>query len=778
MPQHFRSFRIASTILALALFAASAPAPCAASPDAGAAGADSSATYKPHSMMPTLAPIIIRGKEFTVRELIQRAMKGERTKLAGHADATYRISSHVAVIWPEKKEVQTEVYRVYGDSTGYQRRVLLAARNERYKKDDGEWVFEKDAKPDTDPFRVSEEDMSRFTRVPVYLEHDEEFNFTLLERTLEGNHIIFHVVFKPKSDFSEMPGGDIWVDSNGFRVVHEIYDFTKNPFPMLIKGVRRISVQWTELAGGEWVPKQIAAELDLRRGAMRFMPSTVSFKQIWEDFRFDQGYDEKLFGKNAPAGVVASEKKGAGVAPATAPITKTPPVVVTPVISPGVSAPAPPAAADTFRVYLDSTQTIVPLEGAPDSSAAGLADSSSAGGAAATSLLARLQQEDEAAYSSEVRITERAFIDSTAALHDSLGVAGLGKDVALYGDAWKLDFDPQPEHWDYNRVEGLVFGGAAKFHRADDRASLSGFGAYATAAEKFRYRVKLDAELPHTDHKLSLALSYRDYVEPFGSNRIALNSLRAFVGGADDQDYLHRKGGAASVVYEPKEDLSFDLGFESVRERSVTQDADFSFFGDMGKPNPGIEEGDEHAVVAGFHLEGRRWLNAQITERLAGGSLGGDFRYARTDIMLRARGFILGRQEFEATLQGVATGDAPPFQQLADVGGLSTVRGYDRRTHVGNHSVAARVEYFFPYDVFASTKIPIIEDAGVQFIPWADAGRVGEGDSQDWITSVGFGLQRYLWPIEDAANLRLDFAFPLDNPKDDFAVYLWFIALR
>jgi len=733
--------------------------------------------YKPHSMMPTMAPIIIRGKEFTVRELIQRAMKGERTKLAGHTDASYLITAHVSIAWPEKKEVETQVTRVYGDSTGFTRRVLLATKAERFKKKNDEWVYDKDVDSHNESYRISDYDQGRFTTIPVYLEKDEEFNFTLLERTLESNHIIFHVAFKPKSDFSEMPGGDIWIDSNGFRVVHEIYDFTKNPFPMLIKGVRRISVQWTELAGGEWVPKQIAAELDLRRNGMPFMPNTVSFKQIWEDFRFDQGFDEKLFGKNAPAAVVASEKKGAAAAHAP-PVATPPGSAATPGASRGVSAPAPPEAADTFRVYLDTTQTVVPVQGRADSSAAGLADSSAAAGAAATSLLARLQQEDEAAYSSEVRITERAFIDSTAALHDSLGVAGLGKDVALYGDAWKLDFDPQPEHWDYNRVEGLVFGGAAKFHRADDRASLSGFGAYATASEKLRYHVAFETELPHTKHRLSLAASYRDYVDPFGSNRIALNSLRAFVGGADDQDYLHRQGGTAGLVYKPKEDLSFDLGFESVRERSVAQDADFSFFGDMGKPNPAVDEGDERAVVAGVHLEGRRWLNAQITQRLAGGSLGGDFRYARTDIMLRARGFILGRQEFEATLKGVTTGDAPPFQQLADIGGLSTVRGYDRRTHVGNHSVAARVEYFFPYDVFAATNIPVIKDAGIQFIPWADAGRVGEGDSQDWITSVGFGLQRYLWPVEEAANLRLDFAFPLDNPKDDFVVYLWFVALR
>jgi hemolysin activation/secretion protein len=198
----------------------------------------------------------------------------------------------------------------------------------------------------------------------------------------------------------------------------------------------------------------------------------------------------------------------------------------------------------------------------------------------------------------------------------------------------------------------------------------------------------------------------------------------------------------------------------------------------MSQLNPAVDEGDEYAIVAGFSLEGGRWLNARVTQRLAGGALGGDFRYNRTDITLNARGFPVGRQEFELTLQGVASGDAPPFQQLADVGGLSTVRGYERRTHVGNHSFAARLEYLFPYDVFGSTRISLLESLGIQMIPWADAGRVGEGDSQDWITSVGVGLQRYLWPIDDAANIRLDFAWPLDDPEGDFKVYLWFVGMR
>lgn len=732
---------------------------------AAAAPPDSMPVIKPPaSMMPTVAPIIIKGKEFTVRELVARAMKGERTKLAGHANATYTIASHAAMVWSNKKEVETEIYRVYGDSSGYNRRVLLASRSDKFKKKDNEWVFDKTGKPDTDGFRISEEDMSRFTRVPVYLEHDEEFNFTLLERTLEKDRVVFHCAFKPRSDFSEMPSGEIWVDGNGFRVVHELYDFTQNPFPMLIKGIRRVSVQWHALPGGEWVPKQIAGEIDLRRNAMPFIPGSISFKQIWQDFRFDQGYDEKLFGGKAPAAIIASEKTAAQK-------NATKPQIM-PSIPTGVSAPAPAYAADTFKVFLDTTRVAIDTLGAVT------ADTSNAVIAGGPALLAALQKEDDAAFSSEVDITNHAFIDSTAALHDSLGVAGLKGGPPLYGDAWRLDFDPQMTDWDYNRVEGFLFGGGGSFGRADKRAKVEAFGGYATGSEKFRWRAKFKSELPGTDHRLSAFATFRDYVDPFGSNRIAFNSLRAFVGGADEQDYLHRTGGGAGLEFTPWDDVHFDLGYEGAREESMAQDADFSIWGDLDQPNPEINEGDEHAVVAGFEVGGRRWLNAQLTQRLAGGSLGGDFRYARTDLTVRARGFILGRQEFEATLKGVTTADAPPLQQLADVGGLGTVRGYDRRTHVGEHSFAARVEYMFPYDVFASTKIPLVKDLGVQLIPWGDAARVGDGDSNDWITSAGFGLQRYLWPIEHAANLRLDFAWPVDNPKDDFTVYLWFTALR
>ncbi len=660
-------------------------------------------------------PIVVEGKEFTVREVVQRAMKGERTKLGGHRDATYRITTHVAIVYPEKKTVETEIYQVYGDTTGYMRRVLVGAQTEEFKKKDDAWVFDETKKGDAPDYRIRDYDTSRFTAIPIYLENDEEFDFTLVDRVLEADRVIFHVSFKPKSDFSEMPRGEIWIDSNGFRVIHELYDFNPNPMPMIIKGLRRVSLQWTRLPGGEWVPKQLAAEMDIRR-LMWFAPNSVSFSQIWEDFEFDPGFDARFLGER-------EHESELGKGPITA--------------------------------NADTTLSV-----------------------AAPELLATLQQEDDAAYTPEVRITNTAFIDSTSAIYDSLGVQGLAGGTALYGSDWGMGLQLNMDMWDYNRVEGLVFGGGFEWGRADHRTSLTAFGGYATAPEDFRYDLEFQSTIPATGRKATLVASFGDRVDPFGSNRIALNSVRAFVGGADDQDYLHRLGGSARVVVNPTRGLVFDAGYEGARQRSVPTDEDFSLFGDMGQPNPAIDEGDEHAIIAGVQVNAPRWLTAQVKQRIAGGSLGGEFRYNRTDISIQARGFPLGRQEFEATLAGVTTGDSAPFQQLADVGGLSTVRGYDRRTHVGNHSFAARLEYLIPYDLFAYTGIPLVRSSGMQFVPWADAGRVGEGDSMDWIRSAGIGLQRYIWPIENAANLRLDFAFPLDNPSDDFVVYLWFVALR
>jgi hemolysin activation/secretion protein len=209
----------------------------------------------------------------------------------------------------------------------------------------------------------------------------------------------------------------------------------------------------------------------------------------------------------------------------------------------------------------------------------------------------------------------------------------------------------------------------------------------------------------------------------------------------------------------------------------VQATTDFGIFGSMSSFNRPIEEGYDRGVVADIDWKHRDRLTVRFAQRVSGGSLGGDFRYNRSELFLKLRYFLVGPHELELSGRGITTGDTPPVQRLADIGGLMTVRGYDRRTIVGEHGVALRLEYLFPYDIFYHARVPLLKKAQLQFIPWGDAGRVGDGTTTEWIHSVGFGIQRYLGPFEEASNLRLDFAWPTSDLKqDNFRVFLSFTA--
>ncbi len=661
-------------------------------------------------------PIVVEGKEFTVRDVVRRATAGESSKLAGHRDLTYHYTIRVVLEWPEKRRVETSVYRAYQDSTGYSRRLFLEAKAEQFKKSGDAWTLDEEKDPEQPDFRVEDLETSYFTRLPFYLDEDDQFDFKLIDRVLENDRVVFHIAFRPKSDFSPLPSGEVYIDSRNFQVVHEVYEFRQNPMPLFLKGIKRASRQWTQLPTGEWVRKRIALDIELH--SMPFAPKQVLVTAYFHDFVFDTGYDERLFGETKH-----------DVAPRVAP-------------------------------------TVAPVD-------------STAGG---PQLLATLQREDDDAYPSEIGVVDAQFSVGAVARHDSLGLDGIAKDgPSLYGTDWKLGASPAFLKWDYNRVEGFVFGGEGSIGQADrSLARLTAFGAYATGSEEFRYAVDARVPIPATRAKLALAGWYRDRAEAFGSNRIALNSVRAFVGGADDQDYLHRQGGGAVLEFAPNDALRFGLGVEASEVDALPVTETFSLFGNGLASNPNVvaDAGDERDVVASVRVRAPAWLDVDFAFRSAGGSLGGDFRFNRADLTVHAFRYLVGRHGLDLTLQGVTTADAPPTQYLADVGGLSTVRGYDRRTHVGEHSFAARAEYPVPYDLFALARVPLLNKAAIQWLPWFDAARVGDGDSRDWITSAGVGLQRYLGPFGEAANLRLDVAFPFAEGAQDYAFYLWFVAMQ
>jgi hypothetical protein len=399
------------------------------------------------------------------------------------------------------------------------------------------------------------------------------------------------------------------------------------------------------------------------------------------------------------------------------------------------------------------------------------ADSSTA------SLRERLQARERAFYSDELLQGGHTFRDTSVARFDSLGLEGWSEVVSNRPLRVHLSYDPAFELWTYQRVEGLVAASGGRLTvRGKGRLELLGQGAYATGPEKLRYFTSLDYSFERGETSHSLRIEVADRVVPFGSNRPTANFLFALAAGVDEQDYLRRRGGRVSWWSSLGAHVGLGVEYDATEESSVPWTTEFAVFGKMDEVNPDVDDGIDRGVVARARLRFlQRRMKLDVSHRISGGGLGGDFTYNRTRLQLDWRFYAWRRQELVTRVVGVHNAGSPTFQQLGDAGGLSSVRGYDRRTRVGEQSVTGRVEWLVPYDVFRATNVPGLRRLHLQFVPWGDAGRVWNGTSDQWIHSAGLGIQRFLGIMGPVSNLRFDFAFPVgpDRP-DDFRFMVQF----
>jgi hemolysin activation/secretion protein len=227
------------------------------------------------------------------------------------------------------------------------------------------------------------------------------------------------------------------------------------------------------------------------------------------------------------------------------------------------------------------------------------------------------------------------------------------------------------------------------------------------------------------------------------------------------------------------------LRAEAAKGDTVRRRTDYGLFGgerDMS-PNLPVDEGRDRAIEGtwelGSVLSGRQQL--ALRHRVAGGALGGDFAYSRFAATASARRFLVWNHEAILDLTYVRAGGRPPEQRLADLGGLGTVRGFLPRSRVGTESLRARLEVQVPYDVFKRARVPLLRKAGLQLVPWADAGRTWGGNAMDgdgsgtWLTSAGLGVQKLLGPFGEASFIRLDVAVPMGpERREDVRAYLYF----
>jgi len=407
--------------------------------------------------------------------------------------------------------------------------------------------------------------------------------------------------------------------------------------------------------------------------------------------------------------------------------------------------------------------------------AAGARAQTAPGDSVTESLHERLRRQDEARYDPELLQTDSALRDSLLTSLDSLGLAGAREKRPF---PLRVGFNPALGLWTYNRVEGFLLAAGVDLEgRRVQEPWMQLQGGYAFGSEKFRYRGILRLPLGPEAWGFDARMQFEDRVVPYGSNRPLWNGLRAFVGGEDARDYMGRLGGSAFLRWRRWRSLQLTVGYEAAEESSVSATTEFALLGNMAPDNLPIQDGTDRAIVGTLRLGSlvHHLARLDVEHRVAGGGLGGSFTYNRTDANLAARRYFW-RQEFVLQLRYVRTAGTVPVQRLADVGGLSTVRGWRKRAQVGESSFDARLEYLVPYDLFRGTRVPLLRRMRLQLAPWADAARTWDGPSDSWIYAAGLGIQHFLGALGEPTYLRLDVAFPMGPERSrDVRLELHFV---
>ena len=402
-------------------------------------------------------------------------------------------------------------------------------------------------------------------------------------------------------------------------------------------------------------------------------------------------------------------------------------------------------------------------------------------------LLDRLQQADRAFYSDEIVYLDRSLADSGLAVLDSLGFEAFERETLKGAHRGALRFGFADRIGLYNRVEGGIAGlGMAWRLPIGPRPELTAQAGYASGPRKLRHSTSLRTPLAVSHGAPSLEVGYADRVVRLYSDDRGVNFLTSFYGSDAEESYLRRRGGWAALSWDRAPGGRWGLRYDAAVEDSVRRRTDFGLFA-TERPmsfNIPVDEGAERSIEAtwsaGSLLSGRQ--EASLRHRVAGGGLGGDFVYSRLTAEASARRFLIWNHEAVLDLAYTRVGGWAPRQRLADLGGLGTVRGFAPRTQVGRESLRARVELLLPYDLFARARVPLLRRAGLQLVPWADAGRSwgacedgSGGGSGCWLTSAGLGFQTLLGPFGAASFLRFDAAVPMGpERKDDLRLYLYF----
>lgn len=282
-----------------------------------------------------------------------------------------------------------------------------------------------------------------------------------------------------------------------------------------------------------------------------------------------------------------------------------------------------------------------------------------------------------------------------------------------------LDNDDEPMYFDYNRVNGLTLGYQlpGRGHWAEKKHSyaIMGWGGYSFATKSWQYDVSLE-RWTQSDHRFGLGVSLYDYTatEDDWLNCDYENALAAGLFKKDYRDYFVRTGYGAYATQTLGRRTLFKIGYYEDEYFNITKHTNWALFGGNRnfRENPSAlpwglvtQDGDDASMlVKSIRAEltvdtrddadapAKGWYITGKAEKTID-EIRDEISFERYIIDVRRYQPLSWDEVLSIRVRGGTSGGLLPPMYLFDLGGLSTLRGYDFKQFTGDRMVLGNIEY-------------------------------------------------------------------------------------
>ncbi len=301
----------------------------------------------------------------------------------------------------------------------------------------------------------------------------------------------------------------------------------------------------------------------------------------------------------------------------------------------------------------------------------------------------------------------------------------------------------------YNRVQGLFLGYEIPKYIGGkyNYFTLSGFAGYGFREKKWRYELGLDRWLfNQKDYRFEIGGRFYDLTDTRDTWLLSPteNSLSAFFLKEDYYDFYRRSGFELHASQNITVFLKASVAYRNDRYESLENHAEWALFsrGKTFRVNPAVNDGQMRSLSGELYLDTRDnpvtphsgWYARAGVEVSSKNNLNSDFSFNRYRVDIRRYQKFGYNERIDFRLMAGSAEGSLPLQKEYQIGGMSTLRGYNYKSFRGNRLLLFNMEYNLNPKLFSSD---FLFFDNLNYILFFDAGKAWKA-SQDLKWYDGF----------------------------------------